>query len=218
MAELTLVLLGPPGAGKGTQAKSLAAERALLYISTGDLLRAAVAAGSSAGHAAKRYLDAGELVPDKVVFEVLVETIQRQTVAGGVVLDGFPRTTAQATALESALERLERFPAAAILLDVPDEVLVRRLSGRRICAQHGHEYHVEYRPPIRAHVCDIDGSALLRREDDQPETIRRRLAVYREQTEPLVGFYEAAQRLSRINGDGDPSDVRTRLAAAVPDV
>lgn len=215
MADLNLVLIGPPGSGKGTQAKPLAAERGLNYIATGDLLRTAVATRSQAGRTAKRYMDAGDLVPDELVFALLVEAIERDTAAGGIVLDGFPRTTEQAHALDSELERLGRPLPQAILLDVPDDVLIGRLSGRRICAQQGHEYHVDYRPAARAGVCDLDGSPLIRRDDDEPATIRRRLAVYHDQTEPLIAHYEHRQRLHRVDGEGDPSDIRSRLAAAI---
>lgn len=216
MSEINLVLLGPPGAGKGTQAKSLAADRGLAYIATGDLLRAAVATGSEAGRRAKGYMDAGELVPDELVFDAVAETLRRDAVTSGFVLDGFPRTTAQAHALDIELARLGRRLPAAILLDVPDDLLIRRLSGRRICMEQGHEYHLDYRPPSRAGTCDLDGSPLVRRDDDEPATIRRRLAVYHDQTEPLIAHYEAQQRLHRVDGQGDPSEIRHRLAAAIP--
>jgi adenylate kinase len=214
-SDLSLVLFGPPGAGKGTQAKPFAVEHGLIYIATGDLLRAAVTAGSEGGRAAKRYMDAGELVPDELVFGLLVEAIEGHTEAGGLILDGFPRTAAQAHTLDSELERLGRPRPEAILIDVPDDVLVGRLAGRRICSQHGHEYHLDYRPPTRAGACDLDGSALVRRDDDEPETVRRRLAVYHAQAEPLISFYEDRQRLHRVDGDGEPSDIHGRLAAAI---
>jgi adenylate kinase len=217
MSDLNLVLLGPPGAGKGTQAKPLAAERRLVYIATGDLLRTAVTTGSEAGRTAKRYMNAGELVPDQLIIGLLVEAIARHAPPGGFILDGFPRTTAQAHALDSELERLEQPRPRAILIDVPDDVLIGRLSGRRICARQGHEYHLDYRPPARAGICDVDGSALVRRDDDEPATSRRRLAVYHDQTEPLIAHYEARQRLRRVAGEGDPSEIRSRLAAVLAD-
>jgi adenylate kinase len=208
-----IALFGPPGAGKGTQAKPLAAQRDLVYIATGDLLRTAVANDSQLGRAARRFVDAGELVPDELVLGLLVEAIERRTAGRGFVFDGVPRTTAQAEALDSELEELGRPPLRAILIDVPDEVLIERLAGRRVCALHGHEYHVEHRPPARAGVCDIDGSALRRRNDDDATTVRRRLAVYHEQTEPLIEFYVARQRLLRIDGVDHPSEIRRQLTA-----
>ena len=214
-ADLNLVLLGPPGAGKGTQAKPLAAERGLACIATGALLRTAVAAGVPAGREAKRYMDAGELVPDELIIGLLLEVVGRDASAAGFILDGFPRTLEQARALDAALERLGRPLPQAILIDVPDEVLIARLSGRRICAQHGHEYHLEFRPPAREGSCDLDASPLIRRADDEPATIRRRLAVYHSQTEPLIAHFELRRRLLRVEGRGEPAEVRRRLAAAV---
>jgi adenylate kinase len=199
-----VVVLGPPGSGKGTQAKPLASEHALQYVSTGDLLR-------RAGGEARRYMEAGELVPDEIVLELVHEAIGE----GGYVLDGFPRNTTQAEALDAGLERAGRALPRAVALEVPDEALVGRLSGRRICEQAGHEYHVRYRPPKHEGVCDIDGSRLVRRADDEPDTIQRRLSVYHEQTEPLLAYYEARDRLVRVDGDGDPDDVARRLARAV---
>jgi adenylate kinase len=214
-AGLNVVVLGAPGAGKGTQARPLAAEHGLGYIATGDLLRKAVASSAPAGRTAQRYMDAGALVPDELVFGLLVEAIERHPAASGLILDGFPRTTTQAQTLDAELDALGRPRPLAILIDVPDDVLIGRLSGRRICAEHGHEYHLEYRPPARAGTCDLDGSALVRRDDDEPETIRRRLAVYHELTEPLVAHYEHQRRLRRVDGQGDPAEIRNRLAAVI---
>ena len=206
------MLLGPPGAGKGTQAKPLAAERGLAYMATGDLLRTAVSAGVPAGREAKRYMDAGELVPDELIIGLLLEVVGRDASAAGFILDGFPRTLEQARALDAALERLGRpLPQA----NVRDEALIAPLSGRRICAQHGHEYHLEFRPPAREGSCDLDASPLIRRADDEPATIRRRLAVYHSQTEPLIAHFELRRRLLRVEGRGEPAEVRRRLAAAV---
>jgi adenylate kinase len=209
--DLNLVLLGPPGAGKGTQAKPLAAHRGLAYISSGDLLRGAAAAGSAAGRAAKRYMDNGELVPDALVFALLEEAMPPD----GFLLDGFPRTTAQAEVLDCRLERLGQPQPHAVLIDVLEDVLVDRLGGRRICTRHGHEYHVVQRPPRHAGTCDVDGSPLIRRSDDEPATIRRRLAVYHEQTAPLASFYDERGRLARVDGGGDPSAIADRLASAI---
>jgi adenylate kinase len=215
VADLDLVLFGPPGAGKGTQAKPLAAERQLAYVATGDLLRAAVSEGSEAGRTAKRHMDAGELVPDDLVLGLVVGAIERWPAARGFIFDGFPRTATQAQALDAELERIGRPGPTAILIDVPDEALIGRLAGRRICAQHGHEYHAEHRPPERVGTCDIDGSPLVRRTDDEPETVRRRLAVYHAQTEPLIAYYDSRRRLLRVDGEGDASEVTRRLAAAI---
>jgi adenylate kinase len=199
-----LVMLGPPGSGKGTQAKPLAQEHGLTYVSTGQLLR-------EAGGEARRYMEKGELVPDELVVGLVRDAIGE----GGYVLDGFPRNTAQAEALDAAVGQAGREPPHAVLIDVPDDALVGRLSGRRICAAEGHEYHVEFRPPARAGVCDVDGSELVRRADDEPETIQNRLRVYHEQTEPLIAYYEERSRLRRVDGDAPPDDVAHRLAAAV---
>ena len=212
MPELNLVLFGPPGAGKGTQAKPLAGERGLTYVSTGDLLRAAAATGTAAGRAAKRCMRAGELVPDAVVIALLREAVTDD----GFILDGFPRTTAQAEALDAELDRLELGLPRAILLDVPDEILVTRLAGRRICASAGHEFHLDERPPAQDGVCDLDGSPLTRRADDEPATIARRLAVYHEQTEPLLDYYKPQGRLARIDGAGSPTTVAERLQGVMP--
>jgi adenylate kinase len=205
MSEPSWVMLGPPGSGKGTQAKPLAAERGLAYVSTGAALRKAP------GRDVKRYMEAGELVPDEIVLDVVAGAVRGRR----FMIDGFPRTVAQAEALDRELDRLGTPRPHAILLDVPDEVLVDRLSGRRICDEAGHEYHLVYRPPQREGVCDIDGSRLVRRADDEPDTIKRRLAVYHEQTEPLIAYYEAGGRLLRIDGAGDADEIQARLAETV---
>ena len=215
MVDLDLVLFGPPGAGKGTQAKPLAAERGLVYVATGDLLRVAVAEGSPAGRTAERHMHAGELVPDELVTGLVSAAIERRPAAHAFIFDGFPRTVLQAQALDAELERVGRAAPAAVLIDLPDEAVIGRLAGRRICAQNGHEYHVAHRPPERAGTCDADGSPLIRRDDDEPATVRRRLAVYHAQTEPLIAYYESRQRLLRIDGEGHAADVRRRLAAAI---
>ena len=199
-----LVILGPPGSGKGTQAKPLAEEHGLTYVSTGQLLR-------QAGGEAKQYMDKGELVPDELVVGLVRDAIGD----GGYVLDGFPRNTAQAEALDAEVERAGRTAPRALLIDVPDSALVERLSGRRICEAQGHEYHVKFRPPEREGACDIDGSKLIRRSDDEPETIQNRLRVYHGQTEPLLGYYEQRGRLERVDGDAPPDEVARRLALAV---
>jgi len=193
-----LVILGPPGSGKGTQAKPLAEALGAAYVSTGQLLR-------EAGGEAKQYMERGELVPD----ELVVGLVQEAIAGGSYVLDGFPRNVAQAEALDRHVQ------PRAVAIEVPDEALVERLAGRRICEANGHEYHLKFRPPKRDGVCDVDGSKLIHRADDEPETIQRRLAVYHEQTEPLLDYYERRDRLTRVDGDGPPEEVGERLAAAV---
>jgi adenylate kinase len=199
-----LVILGPPGSGKGTQAKPLAEERGLTYVSTGQLLR-------DAGGEAKQYMERGELVPDELVVGLVRDAIGE----AGYVLDGFPRNTGQAEALDAGVERLGRELPRAVLIDVPDTAHVERLSARRICEAEGHEYHVKFRPPEREGVCDVDGSKLIRRADDEPATIHNRLRVYQEQTEPLIAYYEQRDRLERVDGDAPGEEVARRLAAAV---
>jgi adenylate kinase len=213
MADLNLILLGPPGAGKGTQAERLTEEFELEYYATGDILRAAVREGSELGRKAKEYMDRGDLVPDDVIIGLMIERIK--ATEDGFVLDGFPRTPAQAAALDAELERLGRPLTAALLIDVPDEEVIRRLSGRRVCEAKGHLYHVEFDPPQRPGVCDEDGSPLIQRDDDKPETIRRRLVVYREQTEPLVAHYDERGTLHRVDGSRPPSEVHEHVRATL---
>ena len=216
-AELNLILLGPPGAGKGTQAELLTAEFPLAYIATGDMLRAAVAAGTPLGREAKQYLESGELVPDEVIISVILERLQEDDAADGFLLDGFPRTVPQAEALGQALEDLGRRLTAVLLIEAPDEEIVRRLSGRRISAS-GRVYHVEFDPPVEEGVDDVDGSPLLQREDDKPETIRRRLEVFHVQTAPLVAYYDDLGLLRRFDGTLTPQEVHDHIRAAITTV
>jgi adenylate kinase len=213
MSELNLILLGPPGAGKGTQAERLTADFDLPHLSTGNLLRQAVADGTELGRQAEPIMKAGGLVPDEVIIGVALEALAGAV--DGFLLDGFPRTTGQADALAHALEEQGRRVTAALLIDVPDEEIVRRLSGRRTCAKNGHVYHVELDPPKHEGVCDQDGSKLLQRDDDQPETIRARLATYHDQTSPLVDFYEQRGELRRFDGTRTPTEVHDHIRAAV---
>jgi adenylate kinase len=214
VSELNLILLGPPGAGKGTQAERLVEDFPLAYAATGDILRAAVEAGTDLGRLAKRAMDAGELVPDEVVIDIILEAIDRPEAEDGFLLDGFPRTIAQAEALDGKLADHGRSLTAVLLIEVPDEEIVRRLSGRRI-SKSGRVYHVEFDPPKREGVDDVDGSPLVQREDDRPETIRKRLQVYHEQTKPLVGFYEERGLLRRFDGTRTPTQVHDHIRAAI---
>ncbi len=213
MGDLNLILIGPPGAGKGTQAERLVQDFDLTYYATGDILRAAVREGSELGLRAKEYMDRGDLVPDEVIIGVMVERIDQG--GDGFLLDGFPRTRGQAEAFDAELERLGRRLTAAVLIDTPDEEVVRRLSGRRVCEAEGHLYHVEFDPPKQEGVCDQDGSPLFQRDDDNAETIRNRLKVYSQQTEPLVAHYEERGTLQRVDGRLPPNEVYEHIRARV---
>jgi adenylate kinase len=215
MAELNLILLGPPGAGKGTQAERVSEDFNLPYIATGDLLRAAVGAGTELGAKAKEYMDRGELVPDDVIIGVILERAAGDEARDGFLLDGFPRTTGQAEALEAALGRLDRRLTATLYLEVPDDEVVRRLSGRRVNPRTGRVYHIEFDPPEREGVDDEDGGPLVQREDDDPETIRRRLEVYHQATAPLVDFYEERGILRRVDGTRPATEVHDHLRATI---
>jgi adenylate kinase len=211
MSELNLVLLGPPGSGKGTQGERLNEDLRLPYYATGDILRAAVHDETELGKSAKEYMDRGDLVPDDVIVGVIAERIDSEEARDGFILDGFPRTTPQAEALDAKLEELGRSVSAVLLIDVADDEVVKRLGGRRTCEANGHVFHVDFNPPKVEGVCDIDGSPLLVRDDDKPDVIRKRLATYHEKTEPLVTYYDDKGVLRRIDGERDPDEVTEEL-------
>jgi adenylate kinase len=213
MSELNLVLLGSPGSGKGTQGERLQEDFRLPYYATGDILRAAVRDGSDLGKEAKDYMDRGDLVPDEVMVGLIAERVSSEEASDGFILDGFPRTIGQGEALDAKLAELGRELTAVILIEVPDEEVVRRLSGRRVCVKEGHIFHMEFDPPKNEGVCDIDGSRLEIRDDDKPDVIRRRLGTYHEKTEPLVGYYEQRSVLRRVDGLPAPDEVSDRVRA-----
>ncbi len=215
MSELNLILLGPPGAGKGTQAERLTDDFNLPYIATGNILRAAVASETDLGKQAKTFMDAGELVPDDVITGVILEAVHGAEALDGFLLDGFPRTVAQAEALGEGLERAERTLTAAVLIEVPDDDVMRRMSGRRVSVKTGRVYHVEFDPPKHEGRCDVDGSRLVQRKDDEPETVRHRLEVYHAQTAPLITYYEDRGLLRRFDGTRSPTEVHDHIRATI---
>jgi adenylate kinase len=211
MAELNLVLLGPPGSGKGTQGERLNEDLRLPYYATGDILRAAVRDETELGREAKEYMDRGDLVPDEVIVGVIAERIDSSEALDGFILDGFPRTTPQAEALDAKLSELGRAVTGVLLIDVSDDEVIRRLGGRRTCEANGHVFHVEFEPPKEEGVCDIDGSPLIVRDDDKPDVIRKRLETYHEKTEPLVSYYDSRSVLRRIEGEAAPDEVAEQV-------
>jgi adenylate kinase len=215
MPELNLILLGPPGSGKGTQAERLVDDFDLPYYATGDILRAAVKDSTELGKKAKEYMDRGDLVPDELICEVIMERLDQPEAADGFILDGFPRTRGQADVLDRGLNERNRRLTAALLLDASDDEVIRRLSGRRICVKNGHLYHVDFDPPKREGICDQDGSRLIQRDDDKPETIKRRLEVYHAETKPLIDYYEDKSILRRFDAARPPGEVHDHIRASL---
>lgn len=215
MTPLNLVFLGAPGAGKGTQAQRLKDDFDLPYVATGDILREAVREGTPLGLEAKGFMDSGALVPDAVVIGLVGERLEQGDTEDGFVLDGFPRTIEQAEALGKELAKMGRTVTAVIFIDVGDEEVVRRLSGRRVCVKDGHSFHVDFDPPKHDDRCDIDGSRLIVRDDDKPDTVRNRLRTFREKTAPLVDYYEKAGVLKRVDGSQAPDEVQGRVRAVL---
>ena len=212
---MKIIMLGAPGAGKGTQAKKIADLCNIPHISTGDIFRANIKQGTELGKKAKTYMDAGDLVPDELVCDLVVDRIQQDDCTKGFILDGFPRTIPQAEALTSALDAIEQKMEYALNIDVPDENIIHRMAGRRACVGCGATYHVEFNPPKKEGVCDVCGEELILRDDDKPETVKNRLNVYHEQTKPLIQYYDERDIMHTIDGtqtmDEVFSDIRKIL-------
>jgi adenylate kinase len=205
---MNLILLGPPGAGKGTQAKLLCSKYTIPQISTGDILRSAVREQTVMGLKAKEFMDAGSLVPDSVVVGIVEERLQKSDCKNGFILDGFPRTIAQADALKQTLRSLHKQIDHVISISVDSDELLIRITGRRTCAKCGKGYHVSFEPPRVANVCDVCGAVLYQRDDDKEETIRKRLQVYDQQTEPLIDYYDKESLLRTVTGTGSIDDIQ----------
>jgi len=212
---MRIVLLGAPGSGKGTQAKKLEQERGIPHISTGDMLRAAVEAGTRFGQRAKAIMEAGQLVSDDIMLGIISERLRETDAEDGFILDGFPRTEQQALDLAELLDELGQPLDCAVLMDVPFEILMKRLTGRRTCSATGKLLNVYFSPPEELEACKEAGGELIQRDDDNEETIRNRLEVYREQTEPLIEFYQKRGKLTTVDADGGIDEVYDRLVAAV---
>lgn len=212
---MKIIMLGAPGAGKGTQAKRLAAKYDIPHISTGDIFRANIKNGTELGKKAKTYMDQGLLVPDELVVDLVVDRLNEADCKKGYILDGFPRTIPQAEALDEALAGSGDAVGYAIDIDVPDENIIRRMSGRRACLNCGATYHVVTIPPVKEGICDTCGSELVLREDDKPETVEKRLKVYHEQTSPLIDYYRNKGILLSIDGTKDMEIVFNQIVETV---
>ena len=214
-SALNLILLGPPGAGKGTQAERLRVDFPLAYIATGEMLRDAVDAGTDLGLKAKAIMETGGLVPDEIMIGLVLERLRADDARDGFLLDGFPRTVPQAEALDAEMSRLGRRITAVLCLEVPDEDIVRRISGRRISETSGRVYHVEFDPPEREGFDDVDGSPLVQRDDDKAEVVAARLLKYNEATHPLIEYYDERGLLRRFDGTRPPTEVHDHIRATI---
>ena len=212
---MRLIMLGAPGAGKGTQAGRLAAAFNIPHISTGDIFRANIKGGTELGKKAKSYMDAGKLVPDELVCDLVSDRIAQEDCRDGFILDGFPRTIPQAEALDKAMEAMGIALTAAVNVDVPDDNIARRMGGRRACLKCGATYHVDYLKPQVEGICDKCGSELVLRDDDKPETVLTRLGVYHEQTQPLIDYYEKAGLLKTVDGTVDADSVFAEIKSVL---
>ena len=210
---MKIIMLGAPGAGKGTQAKMIAEKYSVPHVSTGDIFRANIKNGTELGKEAKKYMDQGLLVPDELTVKILLDRVANEDCKNGYVLDGFPRTIPQAEVLDEALTKLGEKIDFAIDVDVPDENIIRRMGGRRACVTCGATYHIEYVPPKQEGICDKCGSELILRDDDKPETVKNRLNVYHEQTQPLIDYYNKKNILKSVNGTKDMMEVFDDITA-----
>jgi adenylate kinase len=217
LASLRVVFLGPPGAGKGTQAKLLREKFEACLVSTGDILRKAVADQSPLGKEASEYIKRGDLVPDNVIVKLVAERLKEKDCAQGFILDGFPRTIPQAQSLEEILQKMGLGLQSVLLVQVPHRIIVERLAGRRTCKNCGALYHLKFNPSTRESICDRCGGELVQRDDDREETIRARLKVYDNQTAPLVDYYRQRGILREIDGVGNVDDIRNRVIKALGD-
>ncbi len=215
MPQLNLILMGSPGAGKGTQTQRLKQDFDLSNFATGEMLRDEVKSGTEIGLKAKEYMDSGDLVPDDLVVDLIKQRLTESKLTDGFILDGFPRTVEQAEELNELLAELDKNITAVIDIEVPDEEVLRRLTGRRVCAKAGHIFHIEFDPPKHEDRCDVDGSRLVIRDDDKPETVRRRLATNREKTQPVISFYENRGMLKKVDGSMKPDEVHAHIRALI---
>lgn len=210
---MKIIMLGAPGAGKGTQAKMIAAKYSIPHISTGDIFRANIKEGTDLGMEAKKYMDNGQLVPDELTVRILLDRVAKDDCKNGYVLDGFPRTIPQAEVLDAEVSKLGEKIDFAIDVDVPDENIIKRMSGRRACLKCGATYHIEHVPPKKEGICDTCGSELVLRDDDKPETVKERLNVYHKQTQPLIDYYNKKNIMKSVCGTKDVNDVFADIVA-----